>query len=81
MPKVFEWRGYRFHFYSYEGSPREPIHVHVAKAGAEAKFWLHPRVRLADSRNLSPLEIRRLEKVIEERRQEITEAWNEFFAR
>lgn len=31
MPKVFEWRGYRFHFFSYEGTPREPVHIHIAK--------------------------------------------------
>lgn len=80
MPKVFEWKGYRFHFYSYEGLPREPIHIHVAKPGAEAKFWPQPFVRLARSSNLSPLELRRLEKVIEAHREQIIEAWNEFFA-
>lgn len=80
MPKVFEWKGYRFHFYSFEGDPREPIHIHVAKPGGEAKFWLYPRVRLVSSRNFTPLEIRRLEKVIEEHRQVIAEKWNDFFA-
>ena len=39
MPVVFRERGYRFHSYSDEGDPREPLHVHVAKAGADAKFW------------------------------------------
>jgi Domain of unknown function (DUF4160) len=81
MPKVFEWRGYRFHFFSFEGTPREPVHIHVAKPGAEAKFWLIPKVRLANSRNLSPLEIRRLEKVVEEHRGQIIEAWNDHFSR
>ena len=81
MPKIFDWRGYRFHFYSFEGSPREPIHVHVSKrTGEEAKFWLRPNIRLASSRNLSPLEIRRLEKVIEEKQSQIIEAWHDHFA-
>ena len=80
MPKVFEWRGFRFHFYSYEGNPREPVHIYVAKAGAEAKFWLYPEVRLVSSSNLTPLEIRRLEKVIKDKRQLIGEAWNEHFS-
>lgn len=80
MPKVFEWRGYRFHFFSYEGSPREPVHIHVAKPGGDAKFWLLPQVRLVTSRNLKPLEIKRLEKVIEEHRSQIIEAWNAHFA-
>lgn len=79
MPKVFEWKGYRFHFFSFEGEPREPIHIHVAKPGAEAKFWLYPRVRLVRSENLSPIELRRLERVIEEHRETITEAWNDHF--
>ena len=26
MPKVFDWRGYRFYFYSEEGTPLEPPH-------------------------------------------------------
>ncbi|WP_407864339.1 DUF4160 domain-containing protein [Phyllobacterium phragmitis] len=35
-------RGFPVHFFSNEGDPREPIHIHVAKAGADAKFWLYP---------------------------------------
>jgi Domain of unknown function (DUF4160) len=42
MPKVFSQSGFRFHFYSREGNPLEPLHVHVAKPGADAKFWLRP---------------------------------------
>lgn len=40
MPKVFEWNGYRFHFFSNEGDPREPAHIHVRKGRNTAKFWL-----------------------------------------
>jgi hypothetical protein len=40
MPEVFRCEGYVFFFYSNEG--REPIHVHVRKAGGWAKFWLEP---------------------------------------
>ncbi len=47
MPVVFRDRGRRFHFYSDEGEPREPMHIHVAEAGREAKFWIHPEVRSA----------------------------------
>ena len=48
MPVVFRLEGFRFHFYSDEGTPLEPIHIHVAKAGADAKFWLFPEVLLVD---------------------------------
>ncbi len=47
MPTVFTRNGFRFFFYSNEGTPREPVHVHVQKAGAEGKIWLHPEVRFA----------------------------------
>ncbi|MGH9590588.1 MAG: DUF4160 domain-containing protein [Terracidiphilus sp.] len=33
--------------YSIEGSPREPVHVHVEKDDLEAKFWLNPEVKVA----------------------------------
>jgi hypothetical protein len=49
MPKVFEWNGYRFFFFSNEGIPREPCHVHIRKGGQYAKFWVNPYVSLASS--------------------------------
>ena len=47
MPTVFRERGFRFFFYSNEGNPREPMHIHVEKDNMEAKFWLYPQVQLA----------------------------------
>jgi hypothetical protein len=40
MPVVLRYKGFRFFFYSNEGSPREPVHVHVHVLGAdgEAKY-------------------------------------------
>ena len=46
MPKVFEWNGYRFHFFADEGDPREPMHIHVRKGRDNAKFWLFRKLRL-----------------------------------
>jgi hypothetical protein len=48
MPAVFRYKGFRFFFYSNEGSPREPVHVHVRGDGGEAKFWLRPGVRVIE---------------------------------
>jgi len=42
MPVVFRLNGFKFFFYSNEGDPREPPHIHVTKGGAKAKFWLRP---------------------------------------
>ena len=80
MPKVFEWRGYRFHFFANEGDPREPVHIHVSKPGAEAKFWLYPEVSLAYDRRFDARTVRILQTVVEDRRGEIEAVWNDFFS-
>lgn len=47
MPVIFRYKGYKFFFYSNEGDPLEPAHIHIRDADAEAKFWLTPLVQLA----------------------------------
>jgi hypothetical protein len=79
MPVVFRDRGYRFHFYSDEGDPREPMHVHVARAGADAKFWLYPEVTVAYNRGYDAVTQRRLSRIVAERRREIEDASNGHF--
>lgn len=79
MPAVFRLEGFRFHFYSDEGDPREPVHIHIAKAGADAKFWLYPETQLAYNRGFDARTIRRLRDIVETRRDQIEEAWNEHF--
>lgn len=80
MPVVFRHDGHRFHFFSNEGDPREPVHVHVEKDDADAKFWLFPTVEVAYNRGFSARVLRRLQDVTEARRDEIVEAWNDHFA-
>lgn len=80
MPVVFRWNGYRFHFFSNEGDPREPVHIHVSRSGANAKFWLFPGVELAYNRGYDARTIKRLQELIEQRRIEIEEVWNDYFA-
>jgi hypothetical protein len=40
MPTVLRLSGFRFFFYSLEGS--EPSHIHVEHGDSVAKFWLNP---------------------------------------
>ena len=47
MPVVLRLDGFKFMFYSNEGTPRKPVHIHVRRARDEAKFWLLPNVALA----------------------------------
>jgi len=80
MPVIFRLDGMRFHFFSDEGNPREPIHVHVAKPGVDAKFWLYPNVRLAYNHGYNAREIKRLQDIVEAHHDEIERAWNDHFS-
>ena len=76
MPTIDDIGPYKFFFYSAEGN--EPGHVHVRRERATAKFWLDP-VRLARSRGFSDHELRTIQKLVEEHRDRMREAWNEHF--
>lgn len=79
MPTIFRYDGHRFFFYSNEGDPREPMHVHVMKAGCEAKFWLRPEVALAANHGFDARTLRTLAGVVVGRRTLIERAWREHF--
>ncbi len=79
MPVVSRYRGFRFFFYSNEGSPREPVHVHAIGEGGEAKFWLRPGVRVAFSDGLPASTLRELTMVVERNVETIERTWHEYF--
>jgi len=79
MPTVFLERGFRFFFYSNEGSPREPVHIHVEKDNIEAKFWLRPEVTLAYNEGFRARVLRELVEMVEIKREYIERVWNEHF--
>jgi hypothetical protein len=79
MPTVWVEDGFRFFFYSNEGSPREPAHIHVEKGSAEAKFWLRPEVRVAYNDGYDARTLRRLVGIVAANRERIERTWNEFF--
>jgi len=80
MPVVFCEQGFRFFFYSNEGTPREPVHIHVEKDNVEAKFWLFPGVRVAYNDGYDARVLRELLGIIEANRDRIERSWNEFFS-
>ena len=79
MPTVFRYRGFRFFFYSNEGTPPEPTHIHVEKDNLEAKFWLTPEVRVAYNDGYDARTLRELLEIVEANKDRIERAWNEFF--
>ena len=79
MPVVFRWKGYRFFFYSNEGDPPEPLHVHVIKGESTAKVWIEPMVCVDESYGMTSSELTSLTRVVRENAERIRKAWDEHF--
>jgi hypothetical protein len=78
MPTILRIGPYRF--YCYAGDRDEPPHVHVEREDMTVKFWLRP-IRLARSRGFARHELARIEKILIEHREELLEAWHDYFGR
>jgi len=79
MPVVLRIRGFRFFFYSNEGSPLKPPHIHIEAGAGEAKFWLRPHVRVAYNDGFDGRTLRELLRLVEVNRERIERAWRDFF--
>ena len=76
MPTILRIGPYRFFFYA--GDRNEPSHIHVERDSSISKFWLDP-VRLQSSGGFGGSEINRIQKLVEENREELLRGWNEYF--
>jgi hypothetical protein len=76
MPTVLRAGPYRFFFYAGDGS--EPPHIHVERDDSEAKFGLDP-VWLHRSHGFGRKEINQIRQLVESRREQLLESWDEFF--
>ena len=72
MPTVLRSGPYRFHFYSSDAA--EPSHVHVERD----EFWLSP-VRLQSSGGFRPVEVRRIQRLVEQHRDALLRSWDAYF--
>ena len=77
-PTVFRHKGYRFFFFSRE---EDRMHIHVHCADGEAKFWLEPELKVAQSYGISQKQLREMQNLIEEHKDDITNAWKQHFRR
>jgi hypothetical protein len=76
MPTVLRIKGYRFFFFSLDGSEKQ--HIHVEKADRYAKYWLSP-VELAYNRGFRSHELTEIRKLIQEKEKIFEEKWYEYF--
>lgn len=76
MPTLLILFGLRFHFYSRE---HEPIHVHIEKQGASAKFEIEEDIKLVYNKGLKTQELRLAESILEENKENFIRAWKEMF--
>ena len=57
------------------------MHVHVHCGHGEAKFWLEPEIELAQNYSLTAGDLRVVEELIVEHRDEFRTAWQRHFSR
>ncbi len=79
MPVVLRYQGYKFFFYSNEGNPLEPVHIHVRLAGKEAKFRLVPDVSVVRNDGFDARTIRLLHEIVTVNRNFLEDEWHGYF--
>ncbi|MBS1738628.1 MAG: DUF4160 domain-containing protein [Bacteroidetes bacterium] len=75
MPTVFTIWGFRFFFYADE---HLPIHIHVEKGGARAKYNVVPVIELVENRGFKNTELKKIESVVEAYKELIIDNWKSF---
>jgi hypothetical protein len=79
MPVILRYQGFKFFFYSNEGNPLEPAHIHVRGPDGEAKFWLVPDVQLARNDGFDARTLKNLATVVAANKNLLERAWNDYF--
>ena len=76
MPTALRSGPYRLFFYA--GDHHEPVHVHVERDAAKAKFWLEP-ISLQSSNGFSRGELNTLYRLIAESHSLLLKHWHDYF--
>lgn len=75
MPTIIFLFGLRFFFYSEE---HLPIHIHVQNGDGRAKIII-ANMEVVENNGIKPKDLKKAIAIIEEYRDEIIKAWNEYF--
>ena len=68
---------YRFFFFSREESR---MHVHIVSGDGEARFWLEPDLELAKNHGYNRQQLKEIESLVEDHRDELVNAWKQHFS-
>jgi len=85
MPQLFRISGYRIYFWTNEGDPIEPIHVHISEGNPSSnttKIWIlsSGKCKLANNNSKIPQHfLNNAMKVIETRADYIIKMWKKKF--
>ena len=84
MPKIFRIGGYVVFFWSNEGHPMEPVHVHVGKSvrSNATKIWIHKDGTNSIANNNSNIpdgDLRQIQRLLSDYSDEIVAKWEMFF--
>ncbi len=77
MPTILLIDGFRFFFFSDEGS--EPCHIHIKKGGARGKIWLNPEIEENYYYGFTEQEKRKIRNIVEEHYEYLIQKWDEYF--
>lgn len=84
MPQFLRIGGYYIYFWSNEGTPIEPVHIHVSKnvSANTTKIWVKENGELElmkESLQIPQKDINRIIKILTPLSKDIVEMWEEYF--
>lgn len=85
MPQIFKIGSYVIYFWSNEGDPIEPIHIHVSEGVPQenaTKIWLTQTGRCLlchNNSHISQRKLRDIMDIIEARHTDIEKKWYQYF--
>ena len=85
MPQLFKIGPYIVYFWSNEGFPQEPVHVHVREGRPSAnatKFWITKSGKTLLANNNSCIrekDLRLIQRIVEANSESIINAWKRHF--
>ena len=85
MPQIFKLGSYIVYFWSNEGRPTEPVHVHVCKGNPTSngtKIWITKAGKCLLSNNnagINSRTLRNIMRIIEAQSDDIIQMWMKYF--